>query len=101
MQGDRCLSTACHTLYNNVLIRQIPDDGILLLLDGSNDITENRILILGQIFILMAPFFPAIPNPVLSLYQTRKRKKIKKMGFFHFFSGMISEKLFRETDFGG
>ena len=36
--------------YNNVLIRQIPDDGILLLLDGSDDIAENRILILGQIF---------------------------------------------------
>jgi len=50
MQGDRCLSTACHALYNNVLIRQIPDDGILLLLDGSDDIAENRILILGQIF---------------------------------------------------
>ena len=50
MQGDRRLSTARHALYNNVLIRQIPDDGILLLLDGSDDIAENRILILGQIF---------------------------------------------------
>ena len=50
VEGHRCFSAAGHTLDDDIFAGQIPDDGILLLLDGGDDIPQHGVLILRKIF---------------------------------------------------
>ena len=49
MHRHRSLSGTGHPLNNEIYPGRLPDNGILLLLDGSNDLAQNRLFVSGQI----------------------------------------------------
>ena len=50
MHGDSGFTRTGNTLYDDIVVRRLPDDIILLFLDRRNDLTQYSLLVFGKIF---------------------------------------------------
>ncbi len=80
MHGHRGFSRARHPLHNHIVIGGFSDNLILLLLNGGNDFSQNRLLVFGQILCkkLVVGNYLAV-------------KKIQQLSAFNFISTLARQ----------